>query len=368
MRLARKFWKIAHEAGGYRGGNLQDYAFTTDGSCYLTGYYTEGIDFDRHTLKGNGNKQAFVAHFDQDGNTQWVRGFQSDGEKAFSYANALTLVDNVPVISGVFKGNLSSGRARLSSENNSWFVSRVNENNTRWMNKVAINDNLDNQRLVSSFSGSGRLIDTEYFAAEDVVSTMEGLSYLEGNIVLNSYLAAVPGISDKSYAAGAELDYAEMLKKTNDQLIEEEVDEAIAGLFAVTSLIQTSGYVIPGSEAQKALDRYNPDFKKHSPNIYESIGTIEFLKNSDGIVTIKSEDKHVTIDKVRIKNDARMKIVPLPDGNHRIDILSGISVGKYFVWYDLNYVKMFRSNGNLLFDYDDDNTHKVFNLKKDILY
>jgi|AntRauTorckE6833_2_1112554.scaffolds.fasta_scaffold00971_5 hypothetical protein len=368
MRLARNFWKTAHEAGGYRGGNLQDYAFAADGSCYLTGYYTKGIDFDHHTLKGNGNKQAFVAHFDPDGNIQWVNGFQSKGEEAFSYANALTLVDNVPVISGVFKGNLSSGRARLSSDNNSWFVSSVDENNTRWMNKVAINDNLDNQRLVSSFSGSGRLIDTEYFAAEDVVSTMEGLSYLEGNIVLNSYLAAVPGISDKSYAAGAELDYAEMLKKTNDQLIEEDVDEAIAGLFAVTSLIQTSGYVIPGSEAQKALDRYNPDFKKRSPNIYESIGTIEFLKNSDGIVTIKSEDKHVTIDKVRIKNDARMKIVPLPDGNHRIDMLSGIQVGKYFVWYDLNYIKMFRESGDLLFDYDDDHTHKIFNLKKDILY
>jgi len=63
-----------------------------------------------------------------------------------------------------------------------------------------------------------------------------------------------------------------------------------------------------------------------------------------------------------------MKIVPLPDGNHRIDMLSGIQVGKYFVWYDLNYIKMFRESGDLLFDYDDDHTHKIFNLKKDILY
>lgn len=368
MKLARKFWKVAHEAGGYRGGNLQDYAFTANGSCFLAGYYTEGINFGQQTLKGNGNKQAFVAHFDADGNISWIRGFQSEGKDAYSYANALTLADNTPVISGVFKGKLKSGKESLSSDNNSWFVSRVNENNASWINHVEINDNLDNQRLVSSFSETGRLIDTEYYAAEDVVSMMEGLTYLDGNIILNNYLASVPGVSDKSYAGGAELEYAEMLKKTNDQLIEKDVEEAIAGLFAVTSLIQTSGYVIPGSEAQKALDLYNPDFKKRSPNIYESIGTIKFLKNSDGIVTIKSEKKHVTIDKVRIKNDARMKIIPLPNGNHRIDILSGIEVGKYFVWYDLNYVKMFRSNGNLLFDYDDDNTHKVFNLKKDILY
>ncbi len=368
MILAKKFWDIAHNAGAYRGGTLQDYAFTNDGSCFLTGYYTDKIDFGRYSLEGDGSKEAFVAHFSPDGNVRWLQGFSSEGQESFAYANALTLVDNVPVISGVFKGGLKSGRERITGEDNSWFVSRVSENGARWLNKVEIKEDLDNQRLVSSFSGSGRLIDTEYYAAEDVLSTMEGLTFLDGNIVLNGYLASVPGTMDKSYASEAELDYAAMLKSKNDQLIEEDVDEAIAGLFAVTSLIQTSGYVIPGSDAQKALDKYNPDFKNRSPNIYESIGTIEFLKNSDGIVTIKSEDRHVTIDKVRIKNDARLKIVPLPDGNHRIDILSGIEVGKYFVWYDLNYVKMFRENGNLLFDYDDDHTHKVFNLKKDILY
>lgn len=368
MMLARKFWDIAHEAGGYRGGNLQDYAFTSDGSCYLTGYFTESIDFGQHSLKGNGKKQPFVAHFDAGGNVQWVQGMSSEGQDAFAYANALTLADNAPVVSGVFKGGLKSGRERLSSDENSWFVSRVSEDGARWINKIEIKDNLDNQRLVSSFSRSGRLIDSKYYAAEDVVSTMEGLTYLDGNIVLNGYLAAVPGTMDKSYATGAEMNYAEMLKTKNDQLLEENVEEAIAGLFAVTTLIQTSGYVIPGAEAQKALDEYNPDFKKRSPDIYKSIGTIKFLKNSDGIVTIKSEDKHVTIDKVRINNNARLKVVPLPDGNHRIDVLSGIEVGKYFVWYDLNYVKMFRENGNLLFDYDDDHTHKVFNLKKDILY
>jgi len=47
-----------------------------------------------------------------------------------------------------------------------------------------------------------------------------------------------------------------------------------------------------------------------------------------------------------------MKIVPLPNGDARIDILGGIKVGKAIVWFNLNSVRLFRSNGNLLFDYE----------------
>ena len=62
-----------------------------------------------------------------------------------------------------------------------------------------------------------------------------------------------------------------------------------------------------------------------------------------------------------------IKITSLPSGDEQIDILSGISVGKLVVWYNLNFVRMFGKNGDLLFDYDTDHTQKIVNLRKDIL-
>uniref|UniRef100_UPI0029313713 hypothetical protein n=1 Tax=Escherichia coli TaxID=562 RepID=UPI0029313713 len=55
-------------------------------------------------------------------------------------------------------------------------------------------------------------------------------------------------------------------------------------------------------------------------------------------------------------------------GNAQIDILSGVMVGKAVIWYSLNYVRLFKDHGDLLFDYDRDHTQKKVNIKKDILY
>jgi len=47
--------------------------------------------------------------------------------------------------------------------------------------------------------------------------------------------------------------------------------------------------------------------------------------------------------------------------------LDGISVGKLFIWFDLNYVKMYKKNGNMLFDFASDHLQKMMNFEKDIL-
>lgn len=368
MFLAKRFWDIANEANGYRGGAMQDYAFAEDGSCYLTGYYTDQLNLGNSNLEGNGKKQSFIAAFGNNGTVKWVKNLKSIGDEAYNYANAITLVDNTPVISGVFEGDMSIDNQRIASDASSWYVCKLNNNNqSQWIKKVNIQSNIDNQRLIAQYSSSGRLIDQKAYPAADILNSMEGLAFLDGKIILSGNANVLPGTADKSYASGAEMNYVDLLKTTSDDLMSKDVNEGIAGLFAVTTLLQQNGYLIPGSEAQKALDKYNPSFKKRSPEIYNSIGTIDFLKNSDGIVTILTNKKSVIIDKVKINDKAKLKVVPLADGNHRIDILSGIEVGKYFVWYDLNMVTLYRNTGNMLFDYDEDHTHKIFNLKKDIL-
>jgi hypothetical protein len=79
------------------------------------------------------------------------------------------------------------------------------------------------------------------------------------------------------------------------------------------------------------------------------------------------EGKPVVIDKLKILNYTRLKVTPLSTGDTRIDILNGVKVGKAFIWFPLNYVRLFRANGNVLFDYDSDHSQINLNMKKDIL-
>jgi hypothetical protein len=140
------------------------------------------------------------------------------------------------------------------------------------------------------------------------------------------------------------------------------------GVFAVVNIIKNNGMVIPGKAAQEALDRYNPEFRDNSPEIYRKIGMINFIKNAEGIITMNTADRDdVVIDKVKVTDGSTVKITSLPDGNEQLDILSGIRVGKLFFWYDLNYIQMFRDTGDLLFDYDDDHTQALVNIREDIL-
>jgi hypothetical protein len=93
------------------------------------------------------------------------------------------------------------------------------------------------------------------------------------------------------------------------------------------------------------------------------------IKNEGGIVTIRTEEaKPVVIDRMKIADNTKLKINPLPNGDARFEILNGIKVGKAVIWYRLNYVRLFRSNGNILFDYDSDHTQTTMNMKKDLLF
>jgi hypothetical protein len=75
----------------------------------------------------------------------------------------------------------------------------------------------------------------------------------------------------------------------------------------------------------------------------------------------------IQIDKIKVKNKANISISTMPAGNLQFDVLSGIKVGKMVVWYDLNFIRLFSADGNLLFDYDKDHSQQKVNVNKDIL-
>ena len=122
-----------------------------------------------------------------------------------------------------------------------------------------------------------------------------------------------------------------------------------------------------GSDAQKTFDKYNPDFRDEYPDIYEGISKINFIINDDGMVLIETLNrKTVILRELKIKNNAKLKITPYQDGNTQLDILNGVQVGKFFIWFDLNFAKLFKDDGDILFDYDSDHSQKLMNLKEDI--
>jgi hypothetical protein len=69
---------------------------------------------------------------------------------------------------------------------------------------------------------------------------------------------------------------------------------------------------------------------------------------------------------MRISNNARFKVSTFNSGNQKLDVMNGISLGKSIIWYRLNSLTILKS-GDMVADYDTDNTKIRMHLVKDIL-
>jgi len=217
-------------------------------------------------------------------------------------------------------------------------------------------------------SADGENISVKYFNENNSLSDYNFWEsgkelYLTGAINKTTGLEYVKTLGDVS-----QYDIVSLLKTQSDELVSKNYDKAIASLFAVMQLMEGNGNVIKGTYVKEALDKYNPRFKVTCPNIYSSITKIDFLKNSQGVITVLTSDKgSFSIDKIKMENNAKIKLVMLENGNGIWKMLSGVKVGKAIVWFPLNHIELYPKSGDLEFDYGNDHSKVKMNLQKDIL-
>jgi len=371
--LSDEFWEIMNQKGGFRGSNLSDAQFDKEGNCYLTGYYSEEVTFGETAWTPElGHRQAFVVKINPSRVIQWARNIAGNG-LATGFALTLDNDGNV-IITGSFNGEMMSENSKLVTLNNKEdiFIAAYNMvGNQLWLEKSGLDTMNYSQFLnyVMRFSYSGKHLSTKLYL-ENASNTSNGIFNIDNSFTLIGGVNFTISYNAHNLAfdAGNNFNTIAYLKEESDALLQSKVDKSIAGLCAVINLIKSSGMIIPGKEAQKALDTYNPGFRSSSPSIYENIGNVTFMKNENGIISVQtSNNKSVSFDKIKISNGAKIKITTLQNGMEQIDMLCGIEVGKAFVWYKLNFVKLMPSTGDLLFDYDSDHTQKIINMKEDIL-
>ena len=373
MNIAKEIRDLAYNGGGRRGGIFQDTKFDGQGNIYFTGYYKNRLNLGGKSFtSADSTRQGFMVKYNKNKKVVWVKNITSDGDVTpFS----LTLDESGnPIISGSFTGRVSAPGNSVSSQAGSpdIFTARFDkEGNLQWISKAGLPnpDKLPYVNFVVDLDKNGNVVATKLLP-QNKTRYSTGVFYSNGLITVTGSFANTTGTTVESVSLGEKgtFDIVEYLKKENDYLLTNDVDRYIAGLFAVIKLVKSKDMSISGKEVREALDRYNPDFSESSPEIYNNIGRINIVKNNDGIIYINTDNgSPVLFDKVKINNGSTLKVYSLENGDEQIEVLSGIVVGKLFVWYDLNYVRLYHTNGDMLFDYDTDHTQLVLNVGKDIL-
>lgn len=365
-----QLWTLINKSGGYNASSRQNMILDKDGYKYVAGYYADSAKFSSIILKKNGMKGAFLAKYSPDNELLWIKTPSCAKNALMNY---ITINNENIYVSGVFENAIVIDNKKLNAPNSQdVFVARFDmDGNLVWAEKAGL-DTLkpaSNALYVVKLDVDGFFEGIKWYA-NDENFTDYGLSFdTTGMVYLTAATNNTLGFSGKNAALYETADIPTLLKTENDKLIALKYEKAIAGLFAAINLIKSNQAVLPGKEVQKALDKYNPYFKKSSPKIYEAIGRITFIKNNNGIIFLQTSDGNaISIDKIRMESNSKIKVNIFSNGDALIEALSGVKVGKAIVWYKMNYIKLFKDSGDLLFDYDSDHSQKKVNLKKDILY
>ncbi len=371
--LAEKLWDKVIQQGGYPGDGKCDVA-DGQGNIILTGWFDKALNLGKVPILPTGARDLFVASLNKDANVNWVKIVEGSG------AEYVTGIVKDPagnfIISGNFSGEIKADTKNIKSEKpeQSLFLLSMKPGGAiNWMTPVFFDEmkSRDNIYYQVQVDTNGKLLGTEYLPQQSM--NWKNLLLLDekNNLLATGGFSSLPGMIKRTGVVNdaATYDVTALLKEKNDVLIKSGCDKGAAGLFAAFTMLSDFESKLSGKFVQEALDKYNPTFKTKSPNLYKCFGVVEFIKNANGIITLRTLDNQfMAVDKMKISSDANMKMCITPEGDARIDFISGAKVGKAFIWFALNSVTVVKKNGDLIFDYSKDHTKASVNINKDILF
>ena len=335
----KSIWDKALALGCNHATNKQDIVVDNEGNSYLTGFFSGEINFGSFSIQTDSNKkEIFVAKYDKNGIAQWAKQGRGMGNNV-AYDIALDKHDGC-IVTGSFNDTLIfENKVLPTNSNGDIFLAKFASNgDILWAAKTGL-DAIERDTFsifVAEFTENGEFQDTKLYK-EDQNFTNYGIAVDSlNNIYVTGSFANSTGlnVNKMSYASMGMFNPITDLKTENDKLIAEHCDKAIAGLFAILNLIKVNNVLITGTAVQTAFDKYNPQFKLNHSNIYENISKVNFIKNSAGIITIINTDKKpVDFGKIKVVNNAKIKIINYQNGNAQIDVLSNIKVGNHLCGY-----------------------------------
>ena len=349
---AVKLWKVANKYGLHQGDNKNNIVFDDKGDAYMCGYFNGDVDFMGRHLSAD-ETDIFIAKITADNDLGFLYRI---GSKSDDVAYNIVLSDDdCFYFSGSFNGELTVAGQRLKTRDGDFFIAKCSrDGKLAWINQANIGqmDSINNT-FAAQFDKNGKRLWTRTYAESEDMTDYGIHVDNDGNPFLCGTMLAAVGLASKSYESMAD-DLAALEA-------ESPTAPAIAGLLTIVSQALSTNS-LPGKTMQLDLSNSNPEFSTESPDLYNQFGNIELIRNGMGIVTVRTSNREpVVLSTVKLENNSKLKISVYNTGNAMIEFLSGSEYGNEQAWRPLNSLKLYRTSGNLTFDYDIDHTRVTVN-------
>ena len=340
-------WKSAYKMGARRGGASQDVIFDKEGRAFITGYFPDKrLDY------------PFIACFSEGNSLQWIRKFEGDGRaSAFAIAR---VNENEIYITGTFNGKITmdGNTIQSSSLKKELFIAQFNQNGELiWMKNIPIDSTPKDDSLAFLIKSdrTGDNISIHWFN-EDGRNVKTGFGGISETGI---YFSGAINFSSSKRSAKPELDLAKEL----EAMARLKYDPKVTPILTVLKWLYKPGNEITGPQIQTLINLSNPLFAIDHPTLFKTLGQIALLKNSNGVVTLSTNDyKSILLNNLRVENGAEFTISPFGNGDLSVNCVSGFRNIINQLILSVNSLLFDCSAGNVILDYDYDHTLKTVSL------
>lgn len=351
---ASKLWRIANKYGLYQGNNCNNIAFDGYGDAFLCGYFSGTVDFMGHRMSAIGGTDIFIAKINADNSLGFMYKIGSDADDVAN--NIILGSDDSFYFSGLFNGEMTVAGQTLKTNVSDAFIAKCSRNGKlEWINQANIGqlDSVSNT-FVTHFDRNGKLLWSRTYAESEDFTNYGITVDNEGNPFVAGSFMATSGYMIQSYQS----------VNVNENTDSLPVASEMSGLLEFVAQLNGANRTLTGNSAQKSIDNGYPAFSTKSPEIYQQLGNVEFIRNGLGIITIRTNDGTPAVfSAIKLDNNSKFRISAYQSGNVQIDFFSGSLYNNGQSWHSLNSVKLYRASGNVTFDYDADHTQFTISVK-----
>jgi hypothetical protein len=355
--IVEPIWAKIYESGGYRNNVEQAAIVDNNGNYIVCGSYNKKMNLLGENLLSNNQRCGFVASFSPEEKLLWILSLDSAEYVSPEY---LSLNDN--------EGIIISGKTTDGKEQKQFVLSLNNSQQTEWYCDFIPKEN--DERISSQMNfyvnSKGELIESE--SVNDLsVDDGGAISILpDGLIRLNAYIPAPAYLAVNRKFSSIEM--AKLWKKRSDQYQQNSCHNSVSGLFAFFNTVEEFNLEVSGKEIIASLNAFIPNFGMGNACANENLKKIEKISIDHGVMTINIiNGSSIILGSLLIHDNAKLSLKNYQTGNLKITVIDGVEFKSIIRKFDVNYIKVFRVNGDVMIDYNKKHEQRILSAKPDFI-
>lgn len=354
--IAEPLWSEIYENGGFRNNVEQIAVQDADGNVYLCGSFNKKMQVAGKQLTSHKPRSGFVASFTPDNQLRYLLKIDKE---AYISPEHLMVSDDQILVSG-----------RIEEENASThFISSYNKNqNENWFVRI---DAEQQEAMRSGYTGyflneAGELIEQKNVNDMSVDESSVLAVLPDGLIRLNAYNPAPVYHAEARNLSSIEM--AKLWKKTSMEYERMAYHKSVSGILAFFNTLEEYRFVVSGKEITATLNALNPNFIVQNASLHESLKQIEQITLNRGILTVRlKNNSRILLGNVYLYDGAKLRIHNYQTGNLKLSVINGLEYKSLFRSFDVNYIKLFKVNGDVLIDYGSRQDQRILSVNPDFM-